>query len=307
MRIVFMGTPDFAVASLKALVESGENVVAVVTNPDKPAGRGQQIQESPVKKYANIHGIPILQPLKFKDPQFIEELASYQADIQVVVAFKMLPEIVWNMPPLGTINVHASLLPQYRGAAPINHAIINGEKETGVTTFLLQHEIDTGNILLKESVGINNNDNAGTLHDKLMNIGADLLIKTISGLKNNSIISIKQNELIEEDLKFAPKIFKQDCRIDWSQNSVNIFNFIRGLSPYPAAFTLMHNKVLKIFEAEIELNNVNLQPGEFTSDEKNYLKFACNDGLINLKTVQIEGKKKMKTDEFLRGYHFPSK
>lgn len=301
-----MGTPDFAVASLQALIESGENVVAVVTNPDKPAGRGQNIQESPVKKFAIAHHIPVLQPLKFKDPEFVKNLQSYQADIQVVVAFKMLPEIIWNMPPKGTINVHASLLPQYRGAAPINHAIMNGEKETGVTTFLLQHEIDTGNILLAESVEIQDTDNAGILHDKLMHRGADLLIKTLNGMKNHTITSLKQTELMEGNLKFAPKIFKEDCLINWNQNSTPIYNFIRGLSPYPAAYTIFNNKVLKIYEAEIALNNVNLQPGEYTTDEKTYLKFATKDGLINLKSVQIEGKRKMNIEDFLRGYHFPS-
>lgn len=301
-----MGTPDFAVASLQALIQAGENVVAVVTNPDKPAGRGQKIQESPVKKFALAHGIPVLQPFKFKDPAFIQQLASYHADLQVVVAFKMLPEIVWDMPPLGTINVHASLLPQYRGAAPINHAIMNGEKKTGVTTFILQHEIDTGRILLSESVAIEDNDNAGTLHDKLMHIGANVLIKTIKGLKDNSITSVQQAELTEGNLKFAPKIFKEDCQINWNQSSTTIYNFIRGLSPYPCAYTSLDNKILKVFEVEKELNNVNLQPGQYTTDEKNYLKFATKDGLINLKSVQIEGKKKMNIEEFLRGYHFSS-
>jgi methionyl-tRNA formyltransferase len=304
MRIVFMGTPDFAVASLKALLDAGENVVAVVTAPDKPAGRGQKLNKSAVKVFAEANNMPVLQPEKLRDPQFIEDLRSYNADLQVVVAFRMLPEIVWNMPPLGTINVHASLLPQYRGAAPINHAVINGEKETGVTTFLLQHQIDTGNILLATKVEIADTDNAGIVHDKLMHAGAETLIKTVNGLRNKTITPIPQEDLNQEDLKHAPKIFKEDCLIDWENSTEKIYNQIRGLSPYPAAFTFLNDKVLKIFETKKEIVEHNNQPGTFQSDGKTFLKFATKDGYLHLSTIQIEGKKRMEINEFLKGYRF---
>lgn len=304
MRIVFMGTPDFAVASLKALLDAGENVVAVITAPDKPAGRGQKLNKSAVKVFAEAYGLPVLQPEKLRDPQFIEELKSYNADLQVVVAFRMLPEMVWNMPPMGTINVHASLLPQYRGAAPINHAVINGEKQSGVTTFLLQHEIDTGNILLATKVDIADTDNAGILHDKLMNAGAETLIKTIEGLRNNTIKPIPQEDFNVEELKHAPKIFKEDCLIDWDNSTEKIYNLIRGLSPYPTAFTHLQGKVLKVYEAEKEIQSHQKDSGTFDTDGKTYLKFATNDGYINLKTIQIEGKKRMEINEFLKGYRF---
>ena len=304
MRIVFMGTPDFAVASLKALLGAGENVVAVITAPDKPAGRGQKLNKSAVKVFAEANNMPVLQPEKLRDPQFIEDLRSYNADLQVVVAFRMLPEIVWNMPPLGTINVHASLLPQYRGAAPINHAVINGEKETGVTTFLLQHQIDTGNILLATKVEIADTDNAGIVHDKLMHAGAETLIKTVNGLRNKTITPIPQEDLNQEDLKHAPKIFKEDCLIDWENSTEKIYNQIRGLSPYPAAFTFLNDKVLKIFETKKEIVEHNNQPGTFQSDGKTYLKFATKDGYLHLSTIQIEGKKRMEINEFLKGYRF---
>lgn len=299
-----MGTPDFAVASLKALLDNGENVVAVVTTPDKPAGRGQKIHQSAVKEFALANNLPVLQPVKLKDAAFVNELASFKADLQVVVAFRMLPEIVWNMPPMGTINVHASLLPQYRGAAPINHAIINGEIESGVTTFLLQHEIDTGNILLAEKVSISENDNAGILHDKLMNAGASTLIKTIEGLRNNSIIPTPQSDIEASSLKHAPKIFKEDCLIDWNNSTKDIYNKIRGLSPYPAAFSYLQDKVLKIFEAEIETCKLSVPVGQFETDGKSYLKIAAQDGYLNLKTIQIEGKKRMSVNDFLKGYRF---
>lgn len=302
MRIIFMGTPDFAVASLKALLDHGENVVAVVTGPDKPAGRGQKLSQSAVKQFAIANNIPVLQPEKLRAPDFIEALRSYQADLQVVVAFRMLPEVVWNMPPRGTINVHASLLPQYRGAAPINHAIINGEKESGVTTFLLQHEIDTGNILLAAKTSIEDTDNAGILHDKLMALGADTLIKTIDGLKNNSIKTIPQKDIDAGELKHAPKIFKDDCKIDWSLDTGTIYNLIRGLSPYPAAFTYIDGKALKVFAASKENIQPNIPAGEYISDGKTYLKYAGRDGYINLLEVQIEGKKRMSIQDFLRGY-----
>lgn len=305
MRIIFMGTPDFAVASLDALVQSGENIVAVVTAPDKPAGRGQKLHQSAVKVYAETHNIPVLQPIKLKDPVFLKELKGYQADLQVVVAFRMLPEVVWNMPTHGTINVHASLLPQYRGAAPINHAIINGEKVSGVSTFLLQHEIDTGNILLSEEVNIAEDDNAGILHDKLMHTGAQLLLRTVTGIKNNSLTPTAQSTLIpENELKHAPKIFKENCLIDWNNDIDSIYNLIRGLSPYPAAFTSLENKVLKLYNVTKEYNTVGDSPGTYKTDGKTYLKFAGNDGYINVLELQIEGKKKMEIIDFLRGYRF---
>ncbi len=299
-----MGTPTFAVASLEALIQTGENVVAVITAPDKPAGRGQKIQQSPIKQYALDHSIPVLQPEKLKDTEFLKELKSYQADLQVVVAFRMLPEVVWNMPSMGTINVHASLLPQYRGAAPINHALINGEKETGVTTFLLQHEIDTGHILLSEKVNIEDTDTAGSLHDKLMMAGARVLVKTIEGLKEKSIYPIPQADVPTESLHHAPKIFKEDCEIDWNQDTETIYNMIRGLSPYPTAFTKIDGKVLKVFEVKKEIISPTTAVGTYQTDGKTYLKFAAKDGYILLTTLQIEGKKKMEISEFLKGYRF---
>ncbi|WP_313513004.1 methionyl-tRNA formyltransferase [Sphingobacterium sp.] len=303
MRIIFMGTPDFAVASLKALIDAGEEVVAVVTGPDKPAGRGQKIHESAVKQFAVSQNIPVLQPQKLKDPKFLEELKSYRADLQVVVAFRMLPELVWNMPAKGTINVHASLLPNYRGAAPINHAIINGEKSSGVTTFLLQHEIDTGNILYSTEVPISETDNAGDLHDKLMVAGAELLIKTVNAIKTGNINPIPQDDLGENsELKHAPKIFKEDCLIDWNKSTEEVYNLIRGLSPYPAAFTHLDGKVLKIYSAEKEITAQHDLPGSYQSDGKTSLKFATGDGYLKLTEVQIEGKKRMLVSDFLRGF-----
>lgn len=304
MRIVFMGTPDFAVASLKALLDAGENVVAVITAPDKPAGRGQKLNQSAVKVFAEANNLPVLQPEKLRDPQFIEDLKSYKADLQVVVAFRMLPEIVWNMPQMGTINVHASLLPQYRGAAPINHAVINGEKETGVTTFLLQHQIDTGNILLATKVAIADTDNAGFVHDKLMNAGAETLIKTVNGLRDKTITPIPQEDFEQEKLKHASKIFKEDCLIKWENTTEKIYNHIRGLSPYPTAFTYMQDKVLKIFETDKEIVKHAYLPGTFHTDGKTYLKFATKDGFIHLNIIQIEGKKRMEINDFLKGYRF---
>ncbi|MFD2965883.1 methionyl-tRNA formyltransferase [Sphingobacterium bambusae] len=303
MRIVFMGTPDFAVASLQALSEAGENVVAVVTGVDKPAGRGQKIQESAVKKYAVANNIPVLQPEKLRHPDFLSELASYKADLQVVVAFRMLPELVWNMPAKGTINVHASLLPQYRGAAPINHAIMNGEKKSGVTTFLLQQEIDTGNILFSKEVEIGADDNAGILHDKLMLAGAEVLLETVAAIKTDSIQPIPQDDVITADLKTAPKIFKEDCEINWKASTEEVYNRIRGLSPYPTAFTQLQGKGLKIFEAE-KGPKTGKEAGTYETDGKTYIRFATADGSILLKTLQLEGKKKMDSVEFLRGYRF---
>lgn len=299
MKIVFMGTPDFAVASLNALVEAGFEIAGVVTAADKPAGRGQKLQESAVKQYAVAKGLKVLQPLKLKDPGFIEELKSLQADMQVVVAFRMLPELVWNMPAKGTINLHASLLPQYRGAAPINHAIINGEKESGVTTFFLKHEIDTGDVIFSEKVVIADDDTAGDLHDKLMNIGAGLLVKTVQAIAEGNYTEQPQPQ--SDALKHAPKIFKEHCAIDWNQPAHTIYNLIRGLSPYPTAFTRLNDKTLKVFKAELELKETGLAPGAFLSDGKTYLKFAAKDGFIRLTDLQYEGKKRMQVDEFLRG------
>lgn len=299
MKIVFMGTPDFAVASLNALLEAGFNVAAVVTAADKPAGRGQKLQESAVKQYAVSKGIKVLQPLKLKDPVFIDELKAIGADLQVVVAFRMLPEIVWDMPAKGTINLHASLLPQYRGAAPINHAIINGEKESGVTTFFLKHEIDTGDVIFSESVEIKSDETAGELHDKLMVLGSGLLVRTVSAIATNDYTEQPQPQ--SSELKHAPKIFKDDCIIDWNQPAQKVYNLIRGLSPYPTGFTKLNEKTLKIFKVELEEKEPGIAAGGFLTDGKTYLKFAAKDGFIKLTDLQYEGKKRMQVDEFLRG------
>lgn len=307
LRIVFMGTPEFAVASLDALVKAGFNVVGVVTAPDKPAGRGMKLQESAVKKYAVEKGLHVLQPEKLKNPQFLEELRSLQADLQVVVAFRMLPEVVWNMPPLGTINVHGSLLPQYRGAAPINWAIINGEKETGVTTFKLKHEIDTGDILLQAKIPISENETAGEVHDRLKEVGASLLVETVQGLADSSLEERPQQTFLENlsfEVRHAPKIFTETCKIDWNKPVADVHNLIRGLSPYPGAFSLLNGKMLKIYRSEKEETETSIMPGEYQTDKKTYLKFACADGFIHVKELQLEGKKKMGIDEFLRGYRF---
>lgn len=296
-----MGTPDFAVASLQALVENGYNVVAVVTAPDKPAGRGMQLKASAVKEYAAGQSIPVLQPDKLKNENFLDELRSYKADLQIVVAFRMLPEVVWNMPEMGTVNVHASLLPQYRGAAPINWAIINGEKETGVTTFRLKHEIDTGNILLQEKITILPEDNIGTVYDKLMREGAALLIKTVDGLVSNTITEQQQPES-DAALKHAPKIFKEDGQINWSKSAEEVHNLIRGLSPYPAAYTSIDGKQLKIFTSSFEKVNTGYPEGHYETDGKSFLKFAATDGWVNCLEVQYEGKKRMPVADFLRGF-----
>ena len=299
MRIVFMGTPDFAVASLNALVEAGFEIVGVVTAADKPAGRGQKLQESAVKKYAAEKGLNVLQPLKLKDPGFIAALEALKADLQVVVAFRMLPEVVWAMPAKGTINLHASLLPQYRGAAPINHAIINGETESGATTFFLKHEIDTGDVIFAEKVPIAADDTAGDLHDHLMTAGAGLLVKTVKAIEENNYT--EQPQQFSEELKHAPKIFKEFCKIDWQQPVKTVYNLIRGLSPYPTAFTELNGKTIKIFKAGYEETIPEIAPGEFLTDGKSFLKFAAADGYINLTDLQYEGKKRMMADEFLRG------
>jgi methionyl-tRNA formyltransferase len=301
MRIVFMGTPEFAVASLDALLEAGSNIVGVVTAPDKPAGRGQKLQESAVKLYAAARGIKVLQPEKLKNEDFLAELKALNADLQVVVAFRMLPDVVWTMPAKGTVNLHASLLPQYRGAAPINWAIINGEKESGVTTFFLKHEIDTGDVLFMEKITINDNITAGEYHDRLMNKGAGLLVKTVKAIESGRYTEQPQEQLAHEELKHAPKIFKEDCKIDWNKPVENVYNLIRGLSPYPAAFTQLNDKTLKVYKATREHAAPEAEAGSYVTDNKTYLKFVCPDGYINVVDVQLEGKKRMGIEEFLRG------
>ena len=301
-----MGTPEFAVASLDALVNAGCNIVGVITAPDKPAGRGLKLQESAVKKYAVEKNLKVLQPEKLKNPQFLEELKSLNADLQVVVAFRMLPEVVWNMPPIGTVNVHASLLPQYRGAAPINWAVISGEKESGVTTFKLKHEIDTGDILLQEKISIGDNETAGELHDQLKKLGAQVLVKTVQGLADGSLKETPQSAISDQQsaLKHAPKIFTETCKIDWNKSVEEVHNLIRGLSPFPGAFTHLSDKLLKIYRSEKESKQPTISPGEFQTDGKTFLKFACSDGFILVKELQLEGKKKMNVEDFLRGYKF---
>ncbi|MEY4703745.1 MAG: hypothetical protein RIR96_1642 [Bacteroidota bacterium] len=310
LKLVFMGTPDFAVASLKTLHESGCNIVGVVTAPDKPAGRGMQLQQSAVKQYAVEKGLYVMQPEKLKSAEFISELKSLNADMQIVVAFRMLPEIVWDMPPMGTINVHGSLLPQYRGAAPINWTVINGEKQTGVTTFKLQHEIDTGNILLSEIIPIGADENAGSVHDRMMIIGAELLLKTIKGICENTIQEKSQQSIHEagsESLKHAPKIFTETCAIDWSKSGSSIHNLIRGLSPFPGAFTQIDGKRLKIYSGTFQKEADILSPlGSTLSDGKSEMKFICGDGYYLVHELQLEGKKRMGTEEFLRGYKIKS-
>jgi methionyl-tRNA formyltransferase len=301
LKVVFFGTPDFAVASLAALLEANINVLAVVTAPDKPAGRGLQLQCTPVKLFAAEHHLPVLQPIKLKDPEFVAQLQALQADIHIVVAFRMLPEVVWNMPPMGTLNVHGSLLPQYRGAAPINWAIIHGASKTGVTTFRLKHEIDTGNILLKSEVTILPEDNAGSVHDKLMHAGAALLVETLKGLVAGTVQEIPQDTIVDT-LRHAPKLFKDDMLIDWNMDANAILCLIRGLSPYPAAFTHLDEKVLKIFAAQIVVEQPNQPPGYWETDHKSYLRFATKDAWLYLNELQLEGKKKMLIQDFLRGF-----
>ncbi|MEO6638975.1 MAG: methionyl-tRNA formyltransferase [Ginsengibacter sp.] len=307
LRIIFMGTPDFAVPSLKILLENGYDIAAVITAPDKPAGRGMKISESDVKKYALSQNLKILQPEKLKDPAFISKLKTLEADLQIVVAFRMLPEMVWNMPRLGTVNLHASLLPQYRGAAPINWAIINGEKETGVTTFKLKHEIDTGDILLQEKIPIGDTETAGELYDRMKETGAKLLLQTVDEIAAGSIKETNQQRLQQDGGDFlqlfhAPKITSETGEIDWNKSVNEIYNLIRGLSPYPSAFTFSKEKKLKVFIAEKELLKINKAPGEVISDGKSFMKFACNDGFISIKELQLEGKKKMFIKDFLRGW-----
>jgi len=322
LRIVFMGTPEFAVASLDALVKAGYNIVGVITAPDKPAGRGMQLQQSAVKKYAVENNLHILQPEKLKNPEFLEELKNLNADLQIVVAFRMLPEVVWNMPPMGSINLHGSLLPQYRGAAPINWAVINGEKETGVTTFKLKQEIDTGDILLQQSFPIGENDTAGEVHDTMKALGARVLVETVKGLADGTLRErpqttgdlrqIAENEVQSSvvsgqlsALRHAPKIFTETCKIDFTKTVAEVHNLIRGLSPFPGAFTMLNGKTLKIFKSEKSSDKLKVGNSEsYITDGKTLLQFACADGYINVKELQLEGKKKMTVEDFLRGYRF---
>jgi len=307
LRIVFMGTPEFAVTSLRALVENGYHIVGVVTAPDKRSGRGLQIHQSDVKRYAESCGIPVLQPEKLKDENFLQELEALKADLQIIVAFRMLPEVVWKMAPLGTFNLHGSLLPCYRGAAPLNWAIINGDLETGVTTFLLKQEIDTGNILFQESVPIGLEEAFGDLHDKLMGIGANLVIKTVEALADGKVTSFPQSSLkLDTERLHAPKIFKETCKINWQKPAAAINNLIRGLSPYPAAWTNLKGNGsetgIKIFKASVECIGHNCQPGEILSDNKSYLKIACADGFLHILDLQVAGKKRLGIAPFLRGF-----
>lgn len=307
LRIIFMGTPEFAVASLDALLNAGFHIVGVVTAPDKPAGRGMKLNESAVKKYASEKGLHILQPEKLKNPEFIAELQSLKADLQIVVAFRMLPEIVWNMPPQGTINLHGSLLPQYRGAAPINWALINGEKETGVTTFKLQQEIDTGNILMQQSFSIGEDETAGEVHDRMKTIGAEVLVKTVKdcslGLLNEMPQSAANGQL-PITIHSAPKIFTETCKINWKKDASEIHNLIRGLSPHPGAFTYLKDKTFKIYRSKKEIITPEHTAGEIMSDGKTFLKFACTNGYIHALEIQLEGKKRLPIKDFLRGHKF---
>jgi len=298
-----MGTPDFAVASLQALLDGGLNVVGVITAPDKPAGRGLALQQSPVKELAVANKIPLLQPLKLKDPQFLEQLAAWKPDLQVVVAFRMLPEVVWALPPMGTINLHGSLLPNYRGAAPINWALINGEKKTGVTTFLLKHEIDTGDLLLQRELEIEQTDNFGTLYNKLKVMGAKVLTETIERYVQEKITPVPQSNF-EQLLKAAPKLQKETGEIDWNCAGTAINNLIRGLSPVPGAFAKLDGKLLKIYKATPLEEKISVPPGTIDTDGKNFLRFACQDGWIQIEELQLEGKKKMPITPFLQGYRF---
>jgi methionyl-tRNA formyltransferase len=300
LRIIFFGTPEFAVASLEKLIQNGANIVAVVTAPDKPAGRGMHLKSSPVKECAVKHKIPVLQPTNLKNAEFLTELKSLNADLQIVIAFRMLPEAVWNMPRLGTINLHASLLPDYRGAAPINWAIINGETITGVTTFKLKHEIDTGDIIDQEQISIEPDDDAGTMHDKLMCLGADVMLNTVSKLAAGNY-ETKPQQLVD-NVKIAPKLFSEHCEINWNDEGIKVVNRIRGLSPYPGAFTRINGKILKIYKADFVQEKLHRYETGTILHQNEQLLFVCNDGFINIREVQLEGKKRMKTTDFIRGH-----
>lgn len=310
LRIVYMGTPDFAVESLKALVEGGYNIVGVITMPDKPMGRhGSVLQSSAVKQYAESVGLPVLQPEKLKDENFLAELRALNADLQIVVAFRMLPEVVWNMPRLGTFNLHASLLPQYRGAAPINWAVINGDTETGVTTFFLSHEIDTGKIIAQKKLAIADTDNVGVVHDALMQMGAGLVVETVDSILAGNVDAVPQEEFYKDpsELRPAPKIFKDTCHIDWSKPMKQIYDFIRGLSPYPAAWTELVSPegkklVLKVYETEKREASHSYPCGKILTDGKSYVDVSVNGGYIRLKSLQLAGKKRMSVSDFLNGF-----
>lgn len=308
LRIVYMGTPDFAVEALRCLVEGGYNVVGVITMPDKPAGRGHQIQYSPVKQYALSQHLPLLQPERLKEESFVQALREWKADLQIVVAFRMLPEVVWNMPRLGTFNLHASLLPQYRGAAPINWAVINGDTETGITTFFLQHEIDTGEVIQQVPVPIADTDNVEVVHDKLMHLGGRLVVETVDAILAGTVKPIAQEAMaVVGELRPAPKIFKETCRIDWTQSTKQVYDFVRGLSPYPAAWCELVNPdgeavVVKIFDTEKLPKSHSLAPGTILTDGKNHLDVAVADGFISILALQLPGKKRLKTGELLRGF-----
>jgi len=314
LRIVYMGTPEFAVESLKRLLEGGYNIVGVITMPDKPMGRhGSVLQPSPVKQYAVSQGLKVLQPEKLKNEEFVAELRSLNADLQIVVAFRMLPEVVWSMPRLGTFNLHASLLPQYRGAAPINWAVINGDTETGITTFFLKHEIDTGEIIDQVRVPIADTDNVEVVYERLMRLGGDLVLKTVDAILEGSVKTIPQEELAQVgELRPAPKIFKETCRIDWTIGVKRIYDFVRGLSPYPAAWTELYQEgtdpvMLKIFETEKLFCEHSLAPGTIVTDCKTYFKIASSDGYVNVLSLQLAGKKRMEINDFLRGYRHTEK
>ena len=314
LRIVYMGTPEFAVESLKRLVEGGYNIVGVITMPDKPMGRhGSVLQPSPVKQYAVSQGLKVLQPEKLKNEEFVAELRSLNADLQIVVAFRMLPEVVWSMPRLATFNLHASLLPQYRGAAPINWAVINGDTETGITTFFLKHEIDTGEIIDQVRVPIADTDNVEVVYERLMRLGGDLVLKTVDAILEGSVKTIPQEELAQVgELRPAPKIFKETCRIDWTIGVKRIYDFVRGLSPYPAAWTELYQEgsdpiMLKIFETEKLFCEHSLAPGTIVTDCKTYFKIASSDGYVNVLSLQLAGKKRMEINDFLRGYRHTEK
>jgi len=297
LRIVFMGTPEFAVALLAALANAGCHIVGVITAPDKPKGRGRQLMTSAVKEYALAHNLPVLQPTNLKEESFLTELKKLKADLQIVVAFRMLPEVVWSMPPLGTFNLHGSLLPQYRGAAPINWAIINGEEETGVTTFFLQHTIDTGNIILQAIEPITKEDNVGSLYERLMVLGAKTVVKTVKLIANGKATTIAQKDV--SPLKPAPKLFKETCEINWNQPATHVYNFIRGLSPYPAAWCVLNNNTFKIFKAKIDTTT--LAFGKIDSDGKSYIRIGCANESILIEELQAQGKKRMKVEDYLRG------
>lgn len=305
MRIIYLGTPDFAVEPLRRLVEAGKNIVAVVTMPDKPAGRGHKLLFSPVKEYALGHGLPVLQPVNLKDEAFLAELRSYRADLQIVVAFRMLPEVVWAMPPLGTFNLHASLLPEYRGAAPINWAVINGDRETGVTTFFMKHEIDTGNIIMQERVSISDSDDAGTVHDRLMMLGGDVVLRTVERIEQGNVTTTPQPE---QATRPAPKIFKETCHLSFDQPVARLHNYVRGFAPYPAAWIALRNTSgdvmsMKIMRSEAELQQHNHPVGTLLTDDKTYLKIATSDGFLHLIEVQLAGKRRMPIADLLRGTH----